>query len=71
MDPGFLIAARQQQQRLSEVSRRYHHHGVPRRSARGLRVRIDFGFLARVFNFVKSWKAPIRAVRPSIRQEAP
>jgi hypothetical protein len=67
MDPLFSISARQQQQRLSEVSRRFHRDGVPRRSARGLRVSIDFGALVRVLDVVKSWRSPVRWVR-SVRR---
>jgi hypothetical protein len=63
MDLFSSIAARQQQERLSQVSRRFHQHGVPRQSARRLRVSVSFEFLARGLAFVKSWRLPVRAVR--------
>jgi hypothetical protein len=62
MDPLFIIAARQQHESLSEVSRRFHRHGAPRRPARAHRVSIGFGVLARVLNVVKSWRSPVRAI---------
>jgi hypothetical protein len=67
MDPSVIIAARQQQERLSEVSRRFHRHGAPRRSPRVFRVAIGFGFLRRALAVVKSWRLPVRVDR-SVRE---
>jgi hypothetical protein len=63
MDPLAIIAARQQYERLAEVSRTHHRFGSAYRSDRSIRRSVAVGMVTRLRDAVSTWWSRMRVGR--------